>query len=157
MIGGGQSPPGKGGAVMSAEDTRRAMNGYVEDLLDGRPYKRHFSDGVVVSLVGTDEGAEGADEAERWIDHLHTVAFRARPELKSMLADDGRAAAEFDFVGEHVGEFGGVAATGRWVRVPYGVVYDLEGGKITAVRIYMSMELLMRQLDGAVSSGQSGT
>ena len=142
---------------MSAEDTRREMNDYVEDLLSGGPYKRHFSEDVVVSLMGTDQGAEGAGEAEAWIDHLHTVAFRARPELKSMLADDGRAAAEFDFVGEHVGEFGGMSPTGRGVRVPYSVVYDLEGGKITAVRIYMSMELLMRQLDGAVSSGQSGT
>jgi predicted ester cyclase len=141
---------------MSAEDARRTMEAYVEDLLGG-PYKRHFSEDVVVTLVGTDEGAEGADEAAAWIDHLHKEAFRARPELKSMIVDDGRAAAEFDFVGEHVGEFGGVAATGREVRVPYGVVYDLEGGKISAVRIYLSMEILMRQLDGAASTGQSGT
>ncbi len=128
------------------------MEAYVEDLLGG-PYKGHFSDDVVVTLVGTDQGAEGPDEAEAWIDHLHAVAFRARPELKSMIVDDGQAAAEFDFVGEHVGEhvgeFGGVAATGREVRVPYGAVYDLRGGEISAVRIYPSLELLMRQLGDA--------
>ena len=134
---------------MSAEDARRTMEAYVDDLLDGGPYKRHFSDDVVVTLAGTDQGAEGPEEAEAWIDHLHTVAFKARPEIKSMIVDDGQAAAEFDFVGEHVGEFGGVAATGREVRVPYGVVYDLRGEKISAVRIYMSMELLMRQLGDA--------
>ena len=138
----------KGGAGMAVEVARRTMEAYVEDLLGG-PYKRHFSDDVVVALVGTDQGAEGPDGAEAWIDHLHTVAFKARPELKSMIVDDGQAAAEFDFVGEHVGEFGGVAATGREVRVPYGVVYDLRGGEISAVRIYLSLELLMRQLGDA--------
>ena len=141
---------------MSVEDTRRTMNAYVEDLLNGGPYKRHFSDDVVVSLVGTDQGAEGADEAEGWINYLHTEAFEAHPELKGMLADDGQAAAEFDFVGKHVGEFGGVSPTGRQVRVPYSVVYDLEGEKIKAVRIYLSMELLMQQLDSALSTEQSG-
>ena len=133
---------------MAVEVAQRTMEAYVQDLLGG-PYKRHFSDDVVVTLVGTDQGAEGPDEAEAWIDHLHTVAFKARPELKSMIVDDGQAAAEFDFVGEHVGEFGGVAPTGREVRVPYSVVYDLRGEKISAVRIYMSVELLMRQLDAA--------
>ena len=141
---------------MSVENTRRTMNAYVEDLLNGGPYKRHFSDDVVVSLVGTDQGAEGADEAEGWINYLHTEAFEAHPELKGMLADDGQAAAEFDFVGKHVGEFGGVSPTGRQVRVPYSVVYDLEGEKIKAVRIYLSMELLMQQLDSALSTERSG-
>ncbi len=133
---------------MSAEDARRTMEAYVEDLLGG-PYKRHFSEDVVVTLVGTDQGAEGPDGAEAWIDHLHKEAFRARPEIKSMIVDDGQAAAEFDFVGEHVGEFGGVAATGREVGVPYSVVYDLRGEEISAVRIYLSLELLMRQLGDA--------
>ena len=141
---------------MSVENTRRTMNAYVEDLLNGGPYKRYFSDDVVVSLVGTDQGAEGADEAEGWINYLHTEAFEAHPELKGMLADDGQAAAEFDFVGKHVGEFGGVSPTGRQVRVPYSVVYDLEGEKIKAVRIYLSMELLMQQLDSALSTERSG-
>jgi predicted ester cyclase len=126
------------------------MNAYVEDLIKGGPYKRHFSDDVVVSLVGTDQGAEGPEEAEGWINYLHTEAFEAHPELKGVIADDGHAAAEFDFVGKHVGEFGGMSATGREVRVPYSVVYDLEGEKITAVRIYLSIDLLMQQL-GATS------
>ena len=127
---------------MSVEDTQRTMNAYVEDLIKGGAYKRHFSDDVVVSLVGTDQGAEGADEAEGWINYLHTEAFEAHPELKGMIVDDGQAAAEFDF--------GGMSATGRGVRVPYSVVYDLEGKKITAVRIYLSIDLLMQQL-GATS------
>jgi predicted ester cyclase len=57
--------------------------------------------------------------------------------------------AEFDFVGRHVGEFGGIGATGREVRVPYCVVYELRGEKIGAVRIYLSLDVLLRQLGDA--------
>ena len=53
---------------------------------------------------------------------------------------------EVVFVGTHTGEFGGVAATGRPVEVPYAVVYDLRGDKIAALRIYMPVDALMRQI-----------
>ena|SRR3712207_6499017 len=137
---------------MSIEDTQQAMSAYIEDLRSRGPYKRHFSDDVVVSLVGTDQGAEGPDGVEGWIDYLHKVAFDARPELKNMIVSDGQAVGEFDFVGKHVGEFGGVAATGREVRVPYCMVYDLEGMKITALRAYMPMDVLIQQLSGGGAS-----
>ena len=39
-----------------------------------------------------------------------------------MIIGYGQAVGEFDFVGKHIGEFGGIAATGREVRVPYCIV-----------------------------------
>jgi predicted ester cyclase len=137
---------------MSVEETQQAMSAYVDDLLRGGPYKRHFSEDVVLSMVGTDQGAQGPDGVEAWIDYLHREAFEARPELKNMIVGDGQAAVEFDFVGKHVGEFGGMAATGREVRVPYCMVYELEGEKINALRGYMPMDVLMQQLGGTPSS-----
>jgi predicted ester cyclase len=62
-----------------------------------------------------------------------------------VLSEDG-AAAEAVFVGEHIAEFGGVAASGRTVRVPYSVFYDIADDGITALRIYMSLDELMRQI-----------
>jgi predicted ester cyclase len=145
----------KGGTPMSVEDTQRAMDAYIEDLLERGPYKRHFSEDVVLTMVGTDQGAEGPDDTEGFIDFLHTVAFEANPELKNMIVGDSQAVVEFDFVGKHVGEFGGIAATGREVRVPYCMVYELEGDKIRALRGYMPMEVLLNQLGGAPSEEQS--
>jgi predicted ester cyclase len=49
-------------------------------------------------------------------------------------------------VGTHAGEFAGIQPTGRAVRVPYSVVYDLRGDKISALRIYFPMSLLIEQL-----------
>jgi len=132
------------------------MESYLEDLVGRGPYKRHFADDVVVSLVGTDQGAEGPDAAEAWINYLHQQAFEARPELKNMIIGDDRAAVEVDFVAKHVGEFGGIAATGREVRVPYSVVYDLEGEKIKALRIYnLTTDVLLKQIGDAASPEQS--
>jgi hypothetical protein len=50
--------------------------------------------------------------------------------------------------GTHTGEFAGIQATGRAVRVPYSVVYDLRADKISALRIYFPMSLLVEQLTG---------
>ena len=38
-------------------------------------------------------------------------------------------------------------ATGKEIRVPYSVVYDLEGDQIAALRIYMSLDEIIRQLE----------
>ena len=140
---------------MSVENTQQTMDAYLEDLVGGGPYKRHFADDVVVALVGTDQGAEGPDAAEEWINYLHRQAFEARPELKNMFVAEGKAAVEVDFVGKHVGEFNGIAATGREVRVPYSVVYDLEGEKIKGLRIYLPMDVLLEQLGATTSPEQS--
>ena len=77
---------------------------------------------------------------------MHEIAFDARPEVKRLFVDDGQAALEADFAGLHVGEFGGIQPTGREVRVPYSVIYDLRGDKISALRIYFPMSLLIEQL-----------
>jgi len=131
---------------MSVELTQHTMEAYADDLIGRGPYERHFAEDVVATIVGTDLEAQGQHATERLIDYLHRDAFDARLELKNVVVTDGRAAAEFDFVGKHSSEFAGVAATGREVRVPYCVVYDLEGEKIKALRIYFPIDALMQQL-----------
>mgnify|MGYP003401677375 CR=1 FL=1 len=43
----------------------------------------------------------------------------------------------------------GIPATGRKVRVPLCVVYDLEAGRIKRGRVYLEMPVLLRQLGAA--------
>jgi predicted ester cyclase len=66
--------------------------------------------------------------------------------VKNLFVDDGKAALEADFVGVHIAEFAGIQPAGREVRVPYSVIYDLRGDKISALRIYFPMGLLIEQL-----------
>ena len=131
---------------MSATEVRETVQAYVEVLLARGDYQRFFSDDVAFEVVGTDQRTRGAEAAEQAIRFLHEVAFDAVPEVANVLVDDHGAAAEAMFVGTHVGEFAGIPATGRAVRVPYSVFYDVEAGRITALRIYMPMDQLVAQI-----------
>ena len=62
------------------------------------------------------------------------------------MVDDDKAAIEADFVGTHTGEFADVQPTGRAVRVPYSVLYDLRDNQISKLRIYFPMGQLVEQL-----------
>jgi steroid delta-isomerase-like uncharacterized protein len=122
------------------------MQDYLDALVKREDFPASFADNVVATFEGTDQRAEGRDAAAQLIRYVHEGAFDARMELKNLLTDDGKAAIEADFAGTHTGEFAGIPATGREVRVPYSVVYDLSDGQISALRIYFPMSQLVDQL-----------
>jgi len=115
-------------------DERKTMQQYLDALTARADYGRYFTDDVVVTVEGSDQRAEGREAGEQLIRYMHEKAFDARPELKNLLVDEGKAAIEADFAGTHTGEFAGVAPTGRAVRVPYSVIYDLRGDQISKLR-----------------------
>lgn len=125
---------------------RQVIQDYLDTLIKRGDYPAFFTDDVVVTFEGTDQRAEGREAAGQLIRYVHEVAFDAQPELKSLLVDAGKAAIEADFAGVHIAEFAGVQPAGRHVRVPYSVVYDIRGDKISALRIYFPMSLLVEQL-----------
>ena len=129
---------------MGAE--RKVMQEYIDALVKRADYPVYFTDDVVATFEGTDQRAVGREAAGQLIRYVHEGAFDARPELKNLLVDEGKAANEADFVGTHTGEFAGIQPTGRPVRVPYSVVYDIRGDQISALRIYFPMSLLLEQL-----------
>ena len=57
-----------------------------------------------------------------------------------------------DLVGKHIGEFAGIPATNKLVRVPLCVVYDLERDKIKRGRVYFEMPVLFQQLGVGMGS-----
>jgi predicted ester cyclase len=56
--------------------------------------------------------------------------------------------AELLFVGVHIGEYAGVRPTGRRVRVPLAMAFDVDAGLIAAIRVYYSPEAVLAQLSG---------
>jgi steroid delta-isomerase-like uncharacterized protein len=125
---------------------RQVMHDYLDTLAKRADFPAYFTDDVVATFEGTDQRADGREAAGQLIRYVHEDAFDARMELKNLLTDDGKAAIEADFAGTHTGEFAGIPATGRTVRVPYSVVYDLRGDQISALRIYFPLNLLTEQL-----------
>ena len=131
---------------MSLEATRQVVTAYVQD--HGNP--SYLAEDAVFTDMGTGEEYRGRDAIAQSLEYFYHQAFEAHPEVRSTVIDDGRAVAEGEFVGRHIGDFAGIPATGREVRVPICVAYDLEGDKITRARIYLLGNVLMQQL-GAIS------
>lgn len=66
--------------------------------------------------------------------------------VQEQIAEDDKVASRFEWTGTHQGEFLGIPATGRQVRV-WGIVIDrLEEGRIKDTRIIMDTLGLMTQL-----------
>ena len=131
---------------MATETSERVMREYLDVLLSRGDFGRFFTDDVLWTTMETGEQIRGREAVRDYIVALHTVLFDARPVLRGTVATDGVALLEADFVGRHIGEIGGVAATGMEVDVPYCVVYDIEGDRIGAVRAYFPVTALMEQL-----------
>jgi predicted ester cyclase len=138
--------------MMSVQQVRETLQQYVEALLARGDYGRFFAPDMQFAVMGTDQQTRGAEAAEQAIRFLHETAFDAKPEVLNLVVDEHGAAAEAVFVGTHTGEFAGMKASGNAVRVPYSVFYELEGDKITALRIYMSMEQLVAQVRDATQA-----
>jgi predicted ester cyclase len=137
---------------MSAETTERVFREYSEALLSRGDFGRFFTDDVLWTTMETGQEIRGREAVRDYIVALHTVIFDARPVVRGTLAGDGVALLEADFVGRHIGEVAGVAPTGKDVKLPYSVVYDIQGEQISALRAYFPIAALLQQLtaDGRV-------
>jgi predicted ester cyclase len=131
---------------MRTDQVHHVIEDYLEAMVQRGDFGRFFADDVVLTIVGTPQSVTGRDEVVGLIRAMHEEAFAGQPELKTLVTSDQNVALEADFVGTHQGDFNGLAATGRQVRVPYAVVYDLDGDKITALRIYGLAQGLLEQL-----------
>jgi predicted ester cyclase len=138
---------------MSAESTRKVIDGYAQALLSFGDYARYLTEDVTLTIEGTDRAVSGREAVRQMITFMHTQAFKTNIQVKSVLYGDRQAMLEAEFVGTHVGTFEGIPATHRDVRVPYAVAYDVDPTGITALRLYFPMEALMRQIGAAETVG----
>ena len=135
---------------MSAERTRAVLQRYVDSQ---HADLSMMADDVVFTHMATGDEHHGPDGVRRMLDYVYHQAFDAHAETLNLVCEADHAVLEGRFVGKHTGEFAGVPATGREVRVPICVVYDLADGKIRRGRVYFEVPVLMQQL--GVAPGQA--
>jgi steroid delta-isomerase-like uncharacterized protein len=131
-----------------AQDNAAIVRGFVEEVITRGNIEaaaQYVWQDVVeqVPLPGQGPGLEGLKDIIR--------AMRAGfPDIvfsiQEQIAEDDKVASRFEWTGTHSGEFLGIPATGRAVRV-WGVVIDrLEDGRIKDTRIIMDTFGMMAQL-----------
>jgi steroid delta-isomerase-like uncharacterized protein len=128
---------------MSVEGTRKAVMKYLDS--NHADLSMMASD-VVFTNMATGDEHRGIEGVRGMLHYIYHVAFDARAETKNMVFSDGQAVLEADFVGTHIGEFAGVPATRKSVRVPLCVVYDLENDLITRGRVYFQTPAFFKQV-----------
>jgi steroid delta-isomerase-like uncharacterized protein len=130
-------------------ETSEVMDRYLDALRSGGDFGRSFAPDVVWTTMESGEQIRGRDAVRDHIVGMHARTFEAHPELVRLVTGDGVAVLEAVFTGRHVDTWEGVPASGRDVRVPYAMAYDIAGGSITALRAYFPIAAMRMQLTQA--------
>lgn len=126
---------------MSIESTRNTMLAYWE-----KHDSKYLAEDAVFTDTSSGQETKGREAISQMLHYFYHIAFDATMDVKNTIFADGQAVVEGDFVGKHIGEFAGIPASGKSVRVPMCVTYDLEGDQVKRGRIYLQASVLMQQL-----------
>ena len=128
---------------MSIDSTRETMLRYFNSEHSDVSM---MAEDVVFTVMATGQENRGHEGVLGMLNYFYHVAFEATAPTRVMIFSENNAMVEGDFVGKHIGEFAGIPATGKDVRVPLCVVYDLENDQIKHGRVYFEMPVLFQQL-----------
>lgn len=126
---------------MSYEETKAIMEAYWA----GHAAESVAEDAVYTMMVSGVED-HGREAIFRTMRSFYSEAFDGTFEETNTFIAEENAVTEGYLVGKHVGEFAGIPATGKDVRVPMCVIYDVHAGYIQRARIYFQMATLLQQL-----------
>jgi steroid delta-isomerase-like uncharacterized protein len=131
-----------------AQDNASIIRGFVDEVITNGNIEaaaRYVWEDVVeqVPLPGQGPGLDGLKDILRAMrSGFPDIVFS----IQEQVAERDKVASRFEWTGTHNGEFLGIPATGRPVRV-WGVVIDrLEDGRIKDTRIIMDTFGMMAQL-----------
>jgi steroid delta-isomerase-like uncharacterized protein len=97
-------------------------------------------------IVPTGQVFDGRDEVLGYYEATRTAFPDQRHgDVRLHVADDA-VIAEFDLLGTNLGEFYGMAPTGKAFRVPMIAVFTFEGEGITNERVYFDAASLVSQI-----------
>jgi predicted ester cyclase len=111
-----------------------------------------MADDVVFINTATGEETKGPKAVSEMLNYVYHVAFDADYPNPNLVADGNKGVLEGMFVGKHIGEFAGIPATGKNVKVPLCVYYELENDLIKRAHIYWMVPALFPQLGVAPPS-----
>jgi predicted ester cyclase len=129
---------------MSIDSTRATMLRYFDS---NHSDVSTMAEDVVFTIMATGAEHHGREGVLEILKFFYHVAFDATATTRLTLFGETNAVFEGEFVGKHIGEFAGLRPSGKNVRVPICVVYDLKGNQIWRGRVYFEMPALLQQIN----------
>ncbi len=117
---------------MSLDETRTTIERYFDSMGGDEDFSRFFTGDVTWTMVDTGQEVRGPYSVRDYILELHGKMFDA--EARDLVLSDGHAYLEGD---------GADALGGSRPRLHYCLVYDVDDGRITAMRCYGTLAALM--------------
>jgi steroid delta-isomerase-like uncharacterized protein len=142
-----------------SEDNKAHIREFVDRVLNAGEIDAtgdYFHDDMVeeVPLPGQGPGLEGLKET---LTHIRQAFPDMHWSIEEQMAEDSRVLTRFLWSGTHQGEFLGIPATNRVVRV-WGMVIDqFDGRKVRSTRILMDTLSMMQQLGVVPAAPESGS
>lgn len=128
---------------MSVDSTKQVMLKYFGSTHGDTSM---MADDVVFTIMDTGQEHHGPQGIQQMLTEFYHGTFEADVETTNTIFADGQAVVEGYVVGKHTGTFAGVPATGKDVRMPICVIYDLENDKIKKGRVYVASGVFLQQV-----------
>jgi len=128
---------------MSVESTKQVMLKYFDSTHSDTGT---MADDAVFTIMDTGQENHGPEGIALMLKDFYHGTFEADAEITNTIFADGQAVVEAYVVGKHTGMFAGVPATGKDVRMPICVVYDLENDQIKRGRVYVASGVFLQQV-----------
>ena len=126
---------------MKTKEIKRPVEKYFESH-----DTKYLSEDAVFINMETNELTIGKEAIGNMLNYIYHVAFDAHLDKTNSIVTDSKALLEGIFTGKHIGDFAGIPATNKTVKVPLCVSYDLENDLIKVARIYMLTSSMIDQL-----------
>lgn len=131
---------------------------YFEELLAG---KIDVADEIIAEdlrFYGPNywgEVMQGRDAFKGFVRYLRSAFPDLRFAVHEEVIEESRAATRFSFTATHLGEWQGMAPTGKRIDIPGMDLFRFAGGRISEIRIFYDTLGLMQQLGAAPMPGQA--
>jgi hypothetical protein len=125
----------------SVESTRKTLEAYWHEH-----DPKYVAEDAVFTMLPTGEEMHGRDTIDQHLKAFYHGSLTATVEVVGSIFSEDKGLLEAMVVGKHTGDFAGIPATGRDVRVPIAVSYDMENGLIKRARIYLLVNVLISQI-----------
>ena len=126
----------------TADQTRQVLEAYWKNH-----DPKYVAEDAVFIMLPTGEEIKGRAAIAKHLEEFYTGSLTAHAEVLNSIFSENKGLLEAVVVGKHIGTFAGIPATGRDVKVPLAVSYDLENGLIKRARIYMMVNVLLEQIN----------
>ena len=123
------------------ESTRKTLEAYWREH-----DPRYVAEDAVFTMIPTGEEMRGRKTIDEHLKAFYHGSLTADAQVVGSIFSENQGLLEAIVIGKHTGDFAGIPATGRDVRVPLAVSYDMENGLIKRARIYLMVNVLINQI-----------